>query len=70
MTRDEQNNLEKRREALRQEISTVTEAITDIVSPPYNGPDRRDQLNNLRTVLATRERELHDVEQRLASTAP
>lgn len=60
------DHLEKRREALRQEISTLKEAITDIAAPSFKGPDRQDQLNRLRSAMSTRERELRDVEGQLA----
>ncbi len=60
------DDLQKRREALRQEISTLKEAITDIAAPSFKGPDRMDQLNRLRSAMSTRDRELRDVEGRLA----
>lgn len=66
MTRDERDQLEKQREALKQEISTLNEAITDIDTPAFYGRSKQDQLQNLRTVRSTRERELQDVESQLA----
>ena len=65
MTREQRDELERRREALKQEISTETEAITDVAA---QSPGKHSQLNRLRTVLGTRERELRDVEMRLART--
>jgi hypothetical protein len=59
------NDLDKRREALKQEISTLKEAITDIDTPRQRA-QKRDELQRLRTFLATRERELNDVEAQLA----
>lgn len=59
------DDLEKRRDALEQEISTIKEAIVDVQMPVAAGGDRH-KLDTLRTVQATRERELHDVEGQLA----
>jgi hypothetical protein len=60
-------DLSRRRDALRQEISTVKEAITDIRAQQVQDT-QMDRLQNLKTYLAIRERELHDVEARLAES--
>ena len=60
--------LTQRREALRQELSTIPEAIID-GAPPVGGSAQMDKLENLRAILAFRERELNDVEARLAQSS-
>jgi hypothetical protein len=60
-------DLARRRDALRQEISTVREAITDIRAQQIQDT-QMDRLQNLKTYLAIRERELNDVEARLAES--
>ena len=60
--------LTQRREALRQELSTIREAIIDVAAP-VGGSAQMDKLQNLRAILAIRERELNDVEARLAQSS-
>jgi hypothetical protein len=60
--------LTRRREAIRQEISTIREAIVD-VGAPEGGQTQIDKLQNLEAFLAIRERELNDVEAQLARRA-
>jgi hypothetical protein len=62
------DDLTRRRDALRQEISTVREAIADIRAQQVQDT-QMDKLQNLRTYLALRERELDDVEARLGQRA-
>ena len=50
---------------LRQEISGLERAIAQ--GSAYNEEDRREQLERLRTVRGLRERELNDVEGRIAA---
>jgi hypothetical protein len=57
--------LTRRREALRQEISTIREAIIDVAAPEGGGT-QMDKLQNLNAFLSIRQRELDDVEARLA----
>ena len=61
-------DLTRRRDALRQEISAIREAIADIRSQSIQ-ETQMDKLQNLKSHLATRERELNDVEARLAQRA-
>lgn len=60
------DDLEKRREAIRQEISTLDEAIIDIASPAVNGAGGDGELQKLKSARETRERELGEVEAELA----
>jgi hypothetical protein len=60
------DDLEKRREAIRQEISTLDEAIIDIASPAVNGAGGDGELRKLKSARETRERELGEVEAELA----
>ncbi|RYY82793.1 MAG: hypothetical protein EOO15_22425 [Chitinophagaceae bacterium] len=60
------DDLEKRREAIRQEISTLDEAIIDIASPAVNGAGGNGELQKLKSARETRERELGEVEAELA----
>lgn len=66
MNTQARDDLEKRREAIRQEISTLDEAIIDIASPAVNNAGGEDELNKLKSALDTRKRELSDVEAKLS----
>lgn len=61
----QQNDLEKRREALKQEISTIDEAIIDIQATASPTSRSTDQLQTMKSVRAVRQRELDDVESRM-----
>lgn len=60
------DDLEKRRDAIRQEISTLDEAIIDMEATGKAGQNNTDQLQTIKTARATRQRELKDVEAQLA----
>lgn len=66
MNTQARDDLEKRREAIRQEISTLDEAITDIASPAVTGAGGDGDLQKLKSARETRERELGEVEAQLA----
>jgi hypothetical protein len=66
MTVQAREDLEKRREAIRQEISTLDEAIIDIASPAVNNAGGEGELQKLKSARETRKRELSDVEAQLA----
>ncbi len=59
-------DLEKRREAIRQEISTLDEAIIDIASPAVSGAGGEGELQKLKSARETRKRELGEVEAELS----
>ncbi|RYG29751.1 MAG: hypothetical protein EON93_16120 [Burkholderiales bacterium] len=66
MNTQARDDLEKRREAIRQEISTLDEAIIDLASPAVNGAGGDGELQKLKSARETRERELGEVEAELA----
>jgi len=57
-------DLEKRRDAIRQEISTL--ALIDIASPAVNNAGGEGELQKLESARETRKRELSEVEAELA----
>ncbi len=65
MTSQERERLQKRREALKQDLSTLRQVIMDTAQLSARGA-RPDQLARLRALQAERERELDDVEAQLA----
>ncbi len=66
MNTQARDDLEKRREAIRQEISTLDEAIIDIASPAVNNAGGEGELQKLKSARETRKRELSDVEAKLS----
>lgn len=66
MNMQARDDLEKRREAIRQEISTLDEAIIDIASPSVNNAGGDGELQKLKSARETRKRELSDVEAKLS----
>ena len=62
MTTESRDNLEKRKEAIKQELSTLDQAITDI--DEGSGELSRDELQKLRSARETRRSELREVEAR------
>jgi hypothetical protein len=61
----DESALREHARSLRQEIAELDQAIAQ--GSAYNQADRREQLERLRTVRGLRERELDDVEARLAA---
>ncbi len=65
MTSQERERLQKRKEALKQDLSTLRQVIMDTAHLSARGA-MPDQLARLRALQAERERELDDVEAQLA----
>ena len=63
MNTESRDNLEKRKEAIKQELSTLDQAITDI--DEASGELSGDELQKLRSARETRRDELRDVEAKL-----
>lgn len=63
MNTESRESLEKRKEAIKQELSTLDQAITDIDAGAAEPSG--DELQKLRSARETRQRELRDVEARL-----
>lgn len=66
MNTQAREDLEKRREAIRQEISTLDEAIIDIAAPAVSNAGGDGELQKLKSARETRKRELGEVEAELS----
>ena len=63
MNTESRDNLEKRKEAIKQELSTLDQAITDI--DEASGELSGDERQKLRSARETRRSELREVEAKL-----
>lgn len=64
MNTESRENLEKRKEAIKQELSTLDQAITDIDAAAADPSG--DELQKLRSARETRRSELSEVEAKLS----
>ena len=67
MTAQAHDDLKKRKEAIKQEISTLDHAIADIDAGSASSSG--DKLQKLRSALETRKDELREVEAQLAQNS-